>query len=68
MSAKLRRLYLFDGDKTPSDKTLVEKTKAAVAFLPRRELENYLLIPEAIMPVLNEEAADAGNYDVCNCG
>lgn len=53
--AAVPRLYLRDGDATPDEKTTLQGTKQArtgipvpIKFLPRTELENYLLVPEAI--------------------
>jgi len=57
--AEIPHVYLFDGDKTPDDQRLIEKLKKihnlTCLFLPRRDLENYLLIPDAIFPVLVDE-------------
>jgi hypothetical protein len=57
------RVYLFDGDRTPEDITLLEgmrdatgKERLPVKFLPRTEIENYLLVPDAIAAALREEA------------
>jgi hypothetical protein len=57
------RVYLFDGDRTPEDIELLKRMRDAtgkdvvpVKFLPRTEIENYLLVPEAIVAALREEA------------
>lgn len=57
------RLYLFDGDRSPEDIELLKKMRDSsgnnsvpVRFLPRTEIENYLLVPEAIVAALQEEA------------
>lgn len=59
---ELKRLYLFDGDRSLEDKNLLAGTRsmatnhnALIQFLPRTELENYLLVPEAIANAINEE-------------
>ncbi len=72
--ARQPRLYVFDGDHSPDAKNTLAGTKkpdiknsVAVAFLDRKEIENYLLVPEAICAALNEEAEIAGsnsNVDV----
>ncbi len=61
--ANLPRIYLFDGDYCAEDKTLLQGTKnlatgqqVQVRFLRRCELENYLLVPEAIVAALTEQA------------
>jgi energy-coupling factor transporter ATP-binding protein EcfA2 len=58
-----QRVYLFDGDRSPEDMELLKKMRDAsgnnsvpVRFLPRTEIENYLLVPDAIVAALNEEA------------
>jgi hypothetical protein len=60
-TATMRRIYLFDGDFTVDDKRLLEGTRIdgepiQLRFLPRRELENYLLVPDAISTYLREQA------------
>ncbi len=60
-TATMPRIYLFDGDFTSDDKRLLEGTRidgnaVRVRFLPRRELENYLLVPAAISTYLGEQA------------
>jgi energy-coupling factor transporter ATP-binding protein EcfA2 len=57
------RVYLFDGDRTPQDIELLQgmrdatgKNAVPVKFLPRTEIENYLLVPGAIVAALHEEA------------
>lgn len=54
-NGSLPRLYLFDGDCTPDDRKTLGKTAyvkeqsgVSIKFLPRHEIENYLLVPEAI--------------------
>lgn len=61
--ANLPRIYLFDGDYCAEDKALLQGTKnlatgqqVQVRFLTRCELENYLLVPEAIVAALTEQA------------
>jgi ABC-type transport system involved in cytochrome c biogenesis ATPase subunit len=56
------RLYLFDGDRKDDEKAVVKGTKhpamltdLRIEFLPRPEIENYLLVPEAIAAALREE-------------
>ncbi|HEY2169166.1 MAG TPA: hypothetical protein VGJ30_06035, partial [Candidatus Angelobacter sp.] len=58
------RVYLFDGDRTPQDIKLLQgmrdatgKNAVPIKFLPRTEIENYLLVPDAIVAALNEEAS-----------
>jgi AAA ATPase domain/AAA domain, putative AbiEii toxin, Type IV TA system len=52
--ATLPRIYLFDGDCVAEDQRLLGETPylkdsgAVVQFLPRMEIENYLLVPDAI--------------------
>lgn len=64
---KLRRLYLFDGDRSPADMQSLKAMRNAdgtenvpIIFLPRTEIENYLIIPKAIYAALKEEASLAG--------
>lgn len=59
---KQPRVYLFDLDRSPDDETLLRKTKpegenesAPIIFLPRMEIENYLLVPGAIADAIREE-------------
>jgi len=73
--AKMPRQYLLDGDRKPDDITLLEGTKnlttdepVNIKFLQRAEIENYLLVPEAIVPAIVEEASLAGVSVDCNPG
>lgn len=57
-SARLPRLYLFDGDKkaNPSLKKLQGGTlQPQIKFLSRPELEDFLLDPDAIWQAISEE-------------
>lgn len=61
--AQQPHVYLFDGDRTPEDVKLLAgmrdatgKEAVPVKFLPRTEIENYLLVPQAILAALHEEA------------
>jgi AAA domain, putative AbiEii toxin, Type IV TA system len=61
------RIYLFDGDRKPEEKTQLEKTKhpdtatgLSIGFLSMLEIENYLLVPEAIELAIREEGAFGG--------
>ncbi|MGB9121698.1 MAG: AAA family ATPase, partial [Candidatus Angelobacter sp.] len=61
--ARQPHVYLFDGDRTREDVKLLTgmrdatgKDAVPVKFLPRTEIENYLLVPEAIAAALHEEA------------
>jgi energy-coupling factor transporter ATP-binding protein EcfA2 len=61
--ANLPRIYLFDGDHSAEDRALLQGTKnlatgqqVQVRFLTRCELENYLLVPEAIVAAIAEQA------------
>jgi energy-coupling factor transporter ATP-binding protein EcfA2 len=61
--ARQPHMYLFDGDRTLEDVKLLTgmrdatgKDAVPVKFLPRTEIENYLLVPEAIVAALHEEA------------
>jgi predicted ATPase len=63
--ASIPRMYLFDGDFADDEKRLLQGTaiegdRIKVRFLPRREIENYLLVPSAIESVLAEELSAAG--------
>jgi ABC-type transport system involved in cytochrome c biogenesis ATPase subunit len=56
------RVYILDGDRRDDEKTVIQGTKhpktlagLAIKFLPRPEIENYLLVPEAIAPAVREE-------------
>jgi hypothetical protein len=56
------RIYLLDGDRRDDEKAVIQGTRhpithtgLTIGFLPRPEIENYLLIPEAIAPALHEE-------------
>lgn len=62
--AEQPRMYMFDGDKKNDLRKVLQGTKSpvtgrqiAAAFLPRMEIENYLLIPEAIRAAIIEELA-----------
>lgn len=55
------RIYLFDGDCNDEDRALLNNTpilqearSASIAFLPRTEIENYLLVPDAIADAIRE--------------
>lgn len=57
-----RRLYLFDGDRTQTDRDQLiamrdgtGESNIPIKFLPRTEIENYLLEPKAICRALQEE-------------
>ncbi len=67
-SSSLPRIYLFDGDCSEEDERLLQGThmvaeneKAAIKFLPRCEIENYLLVPEAITKGIRNMAQMAAN-------
>ncbi|HEY1940345.1 MAG TPA: AAA family ATPase [Candidatus Angelobacter sp.] len=69
--AKQPRLYLFDGDKTSEDQELIRGTRfgtatVPIAFLPRLEIENYLLDAEAIAKAL-EEQAELDEIELAGC-
>lgn len=56
------RIYIVDGDRTDNDKSALGRTKnpatlkeLPIKFLPRLEIENYLLVPEAIATAIREE-------------
>jgi predicted ATP-dependent endonuclease of OLD family len=56
------RIYVLDGDRRGDEKAVLEGTKnpitgqeVPVRFLPRLEIENYLLVPEAIASAVREE-------------
>lgn len=56
------RLYILDGDRKEDDKKVLLGTKNPVTlknlpikFLPKLEIENYLLVPEAIASAITEE-------------
>jgi len=56
------RVYLLDGDRRDDEKKVIQGTRhpithtaLTIGFLPRPEIENYLLIPEAIAPAVREE-------------
>jgi len=64
------RLYLLDGDREPDDVTLLAGTnnpstgeRVNVKFLPGTEIENYLLVPEAIAQAIVEEASLIGGVE-----
>jgi ABC-type cobalamin/Fe3+-siderophores transport system ATPase subunit len=57
------RVYLLDGDRSQDDVGVLSAMRNAesevpipVKFLPRTEIENYLLAPSAIAPALRQEA------------
>lgn len=59
---KQQRLYVFDLDRSTDDANLLKGTNPfgadeplPVGFLKRMEIENYLLVPEAIARAINEE-------------
>ncbi len=61
------RMYLFDGDRTKQEcdqllamRDASGRSSIPVRFLPRTEIENYLLDPKAISRGLQEEAQLAG--------
>jgi hypothetical protein len=61
------RVYLFDGACASEDRTLLEKTKAfepgsaaLLRFLTMHEIENYLLVLEAIASAMGELASFQG--------
>jgi ABC-type transport system involved in cytochrome c biogenesis ATPase subunit len=61
------RIYLLDGDRSNEDLNVLSSMKNAnngssipVKFLPRTEIENYLLVPHAIEKAILEEAELAG--------
>jgi hypothetical protein len=56
------RAYVFDGDRKNDQKGILRGTKSPItgepisaAFLPRLEIENYLLVPQAIAAAIQEE-------------
>jgi predicted ATP-dependent endonuclease of OLD family len=60
--ASLPRIYLLDGDRKTDEKALLEGTKSPVTgesivarFLLRSEIENYLLVSEALSAAISEE-------------
>ena len=62
------RLYLLDGDRKDDEKGVLKGTRSPVTgedvevgFLPRLEIENYLLVAEAIAQAVREELTLAGN-------
>jgi len=61
--ARMPRQYLLDGDREPNDAVLLQGTRSPatnepvnVQFLRRVEIENYLLISDAIASAISEEA------------
>jgi predicted ATPase len=65
---RLPRVYLFDGDRNTEHRNRLLATRipnsddhVQVRFLPVPELENYLLIPEAIAAALNDELHQIGS-------
>jgi len=64
------RVYLRDGDAAPDEKTTLQGTKqpgngkpVPVKFLPRTEIENYLLVPDAIAQALRTLMQFAGSSE-----
>jgi hypothetical protein len=61
------RAYILDGDQKEDDAVLARTRNPItggvipVKFLPAPEIENYLLVPEAISLAINEEAVVAGD-------
>ncbi len=59
---QIPRMYLFDGDRTSADQNRLvatadeSGTRVLIQFLKRSEIENYLLVPEAIAAAIMEEA------------
>lgn len=56
------RAYIFDGDRKDDEKEVLRGTTSPITgeqisacFLPRIEIENYLLVPEAISAAIREE-------------
>jgi hypothetical protein len=65
--AEVKIRFLFDRDEK-SDKELEALTaasKSRAVVLPRREIENYLLCPDWITPVLARRMTDAGAETAC---
>ena len=61
--SSIPRLYLRDGDASPGDRALLLGTTPAstgkpvkIKFLPRTEIENYLLVPKAIVEAMRQQA------------
>ena len=61
------RVYLFDGGSVDEDRKLLHKssvfsteTPALLRFLAMNEIENYLLVPEAILAAMKEMTAFQG--------
>jgi len=61
------RIYLLDGDRRGDEKGVLKGTHSPVTgnvveveFLPRLEIENYLLVPGAISQAVREELVLAG--------
>jgi energy-coupling factor transporter ATP-binding protein EcfA2 len=59
----LPRIYFFDGDCNEQDRQVVQSTpivaesdSASIVFLPRCELENYLIVPPAIVQAIRQLA------------
>lgn len=66
----LPRMYLFDGDCREDDRQVLRNTpalasneSARIGFLPRCEIENYLLVPGAIVQAIRS-VADLGGIDI----
>ncbi len=65
-------MYLFDGDCNDGDRQLLQRTPAvagkdnvSVNFLPMTEIENYLLVPSAIVSAIREvESLKGAESDV----
>ncbi len=58
------RTYVFDGDRMNDEKEILRGTNSpitgehiSVGFLPRTEIENYLLVADAIAAALREETS-----------
>jgi len=65
--SSLPRIYLFDGDCDREEQRVLRDTpiltgnaSVAIQFLPRCEIENYLLVPEAIAQAIKHLAAIDG--------
>jgi len=68
--AAVPRLYLFDGDCELDDARLIRETpylaerqNLSLRFLRQREIENYLLVPEAILGAFQRLGAMEGKQD-----
>jgi len=65
--AEITRTYVLDGDRSPEDVGVLSSMRSPgsgapvpVRFLPRTEIENYLLSPPAIEAAMREEAELTG--------